>query len=212
MTQVADCPKCGSNDTKYLRVIYEAGLSSVNTKSRGAGCSPLSIILFPLIGFWSLLFSSFGKAKTTGTVQTVASGRAAPPERKPLTFSILLVLAGLFFFSSSTFWGLLLLVVGGLSLYTALTYNGRVYPYEHQVWEQSAMCQRCGTVAIPDASKITLDAVTTNQLLGEQQRKLVVAAQPVLTRAQELGGQAVQKVAEKAAEARASRPNSEKDD
>lgn len=211
MTQLAHCPKCDSSDAKYLNVVYEAGLSTVNTRSRGAGCNPLTIILFPLIGFWSLLFSSFGKGKTTGTVQTASSGKAAPPQRKPLAVSVVMVVAGLIFFSSSTFWGLLLLVVGGLSFTTALMYNSRVYPYQRQVWEQSAMCQRCNTIFVPDASKITLTAVTSSQLLADQQRKLVGAAQPMLTRAQELGGQAVQKVAEKAEEARAARVDTAKD-
>lgn len=203
MTQVA-CPRCGSSDARYLNVIHEAGLSNVNTSSRGAGCSPLTLLLFPLIGFWSLLFSSFGRARTTGTVQTVSSARAAPPGRKPVAFSVLMVLAGVFVLSSSTLLGLLLLVIGGLSLYAGVVYNRRVYPYQLQVWEQSAMCQRCGTVFVADDSRITLDAVTTRQVLGEQQRRLTVAAQPALTRAQALGAQAAQRAAQKAREVGAS--------
>lgn len=194
------CPKCGSHDAKYLNVVHEAGLSAVNTQSRGAGCSPLSIILFPLIGFWSLLFSSFGRANTTGTVQTASSIKAAPPQRKPVAFSVLLVLAGLFAMNSSAFFGLVLVVIGGLSLYTAWTFNSRVFPYQYQVWEQSAMCQRCGTIFVPDASRITLEAVTAKQIMGEQGRKLVVATQPILTRAQEVGGQVAEKAAQKAEE------------
>lgn len=192
------CPKCGSEDARYLNVIHEAGLSSVNTTTKGAGCSPLTIILFPFIGFWSLLFSSFGSGKTSGTVQTVASIKAAPPERKPMAFSALLLLAGLFLLSSHSFMGLVLLVFGGLSAYTAWTFNHRVLPYQRQVWEQSAMCQRCGTIYVPDQAGITLEATSTRQIMEEQQRKLVVAAQPMLTKAQDLSGQVVQKAAQKA--------------
>lgn len=212
MTQAARCPKCGSDDAKYLSMVHEAGLSNVNTQSRGAGCSPLTILLFPLIGFWSLLFSSFGRSSTAGTVQSVASSRAAPPQRKPLTLSVLMLLAGFFLWSSHAFLSAALLIVGGLSLYIALMYNRRVYPYQRQVWEQSAMCQRCGTVFVSDASKITLDAVTTGQLLGEQQRKLVIAAQPMLTRAQELGGQVTEKAGEAwASHAQSSEPAQDKE-
>lgn len=196
------CPKCGSEDAKYLNVIYEAGLSNVNTTSKGAGCNPLTILLFPLIGFWSLLFSSFGRAKTTGTVQTVASQKAAPPERKPIAFSVVLMLVGLYFLSSSAFLGLLLIIFGGLSAYTAWMFNSRVLPYQMQVWEQSAMCQRCGTIYVPNTAGITLDAVSTKELMAEQQRKLVVAAQPLLTRAQDLGEKAAQKAVQKAEELR----------
>ncbi|MDV6375402.1 hypothetical protein [Deinococcus arenicola] len=154
-------------------------------------------MLFPLIGFWSLLFSSFSRARTTGTVQTVSSARAAPPQRKPVAFSVVMVIAGLFLLSSHAFVGVLLLVLGGLSLYTGLTYNGRVYPYQLQVWQQSAMCQRCGTVFVVDPSQVTLDAVTSEQLRAEQRRKVALAARPMLTQAQNLGGQAAQKVSQK---------------
>ena len=196
------CPKCGSEDAKYLNVIHEAGLSNVNTTTKGAGCSPLTIILFPLIGFWSLLFSSFGSGKTTGTVQTVASQKAAPPEPKPVAFSVLMLLAGLFLLSSHAFLALVLMIFGGLSAYTAWTFNKRVLPYQRQVWEQSAMCQRCGTVYVPNAAGITLEATSTKQIMAEQQRKLVVAAQPMLSRAQDVGGQVAQKAMQKAEELR----------
>ena len=202
MTQLVTCPKCGSDDARYLNVVHESGLSAVNTQTRGAGCNPLSIILFPLIGFWSLLFSSFGKARTTGTVQSAMSAKAEPPTRKPLAFSLFLAVVGLFLLSGHTVLGVLLLAVGGLSFYAAWTYNRRVHPYQYQVWEQSAMCQRCGTIYVPDAARITLDAVTTGQLLAEQQRKLVTAAQPALNRAQDLSGQVAQKVIQKTAELR----------
>lgn len=201
ISQVA-CPKCGSHDARHLNLIHESGLSNVNTNSRGAGCSPLTFLLFPLIGFWSLLFSSFTRARTTGTVQSVTSARAAPPQRKPIALSVVMVLAGLFLLSSHGFFGVLLLVLGGLSLYTGLTYNGRVYPYQLQVWQQSAMCQRCGTVFVVDPSRVTLDAVTPEQLRGEQRRRVALAAKPMLTQAQNFGGQAAQKVAQKAGEVR----------
>lgn len=84
MTSAVNCPKCGAQDARYLNVVHEAGLSSVDTQTRGGGCSPMSFLLFPFIGFWSLLFSSFGKSRTSGTVQSAVSARAEPPTRKPL--------------------------------------------------------------------------------------------------------------------------------
>ncbi|GGJ78636.1 hypothetical protein [Deinococcus aquiradiocola] len=198
----ASCPKCGADDARYLSVVHESGLSAVDTRTRGAGCNPLTILLFPFIGLWSLLFSSFGNARTTGTVQSLTSAKAGPPVRKPLAFSLVLAVVGLFLLPGHTVPGVLLLLVGGLSLYAAWTYNRRVHPYQYQVWEQSAMCQRCGTIFVPDANRITLDAVTAGQLLAEQQRRLVTAAQPALDRAQHLGGQVVQKVVQKTTELR----------
>jgi len=156
----------------------------------------MSFLLFPFIGFWSLLFSSFGKSRTSGTVQSAASARAEPPTRKPVAFSLFMAVVGLFLLSGHTGPGVLLLLLGGLSFYAALTYNTRIYPYQRQVWEQSAMCQRCGTVFVPEPDRITLDAVTTGQLLGEHQRHLTAAAQPLLNRAQTLGAQAARKAGE----------------
>lgn len=197
MTTTASRPKCGFDDVRYLSLVHKTGLSSVNTQTRGAGCSPLSLILFPFIGFWSLLFSSFGKARTRGTVQSATSAKAEPPERKPVVLSLIMAVVRLFLLSGHAFLGLMLLVIGSLSFYTAWMYNKRVYPYQHQVWQQSAMCQRCGTIFVPNASQITLDAVTTSQLLGEQQRTIVAAARPLLSHAQNMGGQMAQKVVQK---------------
>jgi len=40
----------------------------------------MSFLLFPFIGFWSLLFSSFGKSRTSGTVQSAVW---PGPSRRP---------------------------------------------------------------------------------------------------------------------------------
>jgi hypothetical protein len=167
--QIASCPKCGFDDAKYLSVVYESGLSAVNTQTEGAIHNRRA---------------TRTSATTTGTVQSATSAKASPPKRRALKFALLLTVVGVVLLARHTPSGLLPLAAGIVWLYMAWTYNRRVYPYEYQVWEQSVMCQRCGTIYVRDASKITLEAVTTGQVLSEQQRKLVSAAQPVLNRVQ----------------------------
>ena len=185
MTQTTSCPNCGSDDAKYLSVVYESGLSSINTQTEGA------------IYNHRATKRNATTATTTGTVQSATSVKARPPARKSLKFSLLLAVIGLLLLSRHTAPGLLLLAAGSLWFYVTWTYNRRVYPYQYQVWEQSAMCQRCGTIFVPDETRITLDAVTTGQLLAAQQRNLVTAAQPVLNRARDLKGQMTQSVMQK---------------
>ena len=185
MTQTASCPKCGSDDAKYLSVVHESGLSSVNTRTEGA------------IYNHRATKRNATTATTTGTVQSATSAKASPPTRRALKFAFLLAVVGLVLLSRHTALGLLPLTAGILWLYVAWTYNRRVHPYQYQVWEQSAMCQRCGTVFVPDATRITLEAVTTGQLLADQQRRLVSAAQPVVNRAQNFGEQMTQKAMQK---------------
>lgn len=176
------CPKCGSQDAKYLSLIYEGGLSSVNTNTHYRR----------------------GPVSTTGTVQSASSQRAAPPGKKAYSACLLTLVLGVVFWSSDmALLGVALLLLSLYLGYTAFIFNSRVWPHRYQVWQQSAMCQRCGTIYVPNAAGITLDATSTQEIMAEHQRKLVVAAQPILSRAQDLGGQVAQKAVQKAEELRA---------
>lgn len=79
------CPSCKSDNTQRLAVIYEGGLSDINTKSKGTA-----------IGFGrGGIGVGVGGSKTTGTSQTAASQRAAPPQKKTLPET-----------ATGDFWGL----------------------------------------------------------------------------------------------------------
>lgn len=149
------CTKCGIDDYKTLKMVYASGTSNLNLKTRGAGCNPFTILLFPFIGFWSLLFSSFGASRTTGTQQSLISAEATPPERKSLVGSLVVAVIGLFLLGGGgKFLGLILLVLGGLSTYAAITYNSRTFPRERAAWENSVMCQRCGNIYMPGLTAV----------------------------------------------------------
>src|SRR5580658_7619498 len=66
------CPSCKSENVQRLSVIYQRGLSEINTESRGTAAG------YGAGGFGV----ASGNSKTTGTAQTAASLRAAPPVKK----------------------------------------------------------------------------------------------------------------------------------
>jgi hypothetical protein len=152
------CPKCKSEDAVKLSLVYAAGLSDVETRSRGHGWA---------LGDGGLLLG-FGSSKGTGTSQTQLSKLAAPPRKKKYRHVILAWLIGLLmagplidvFVASSRnpeallrrdfqifayiFSALVVLVLAIL-----WRFNHVVFPRRLDVWNRSFMCQRCGEVFHP---------------------------------------------------------------
>jgi hypothetical protein len=138
------CPSCKSDNVQRLAVVYEGGLSDVNTKTSGVG-----------VGFGrGGIGVGVGGGKTKGTSQTAASKRAAPPPKKKLlkplglifvVFLVLGFMAGnnkamsaivtIFFFVAAVGW-----------IVYAIRYNISTWPVLKQEWENSFLCNRCNHV------------------------------------------------------------------
>lgn len=67
-----DCPRCGSSDTKRLKVIHQQGTTETNAKTIQTG-----------VGFGQFgLFIGGANAHATGTSQSRFAATAAPPQDK----------------------------------------------------------------------------------------------------------------------------------
>jgi F0F1-type ATP synthase membrane subunit c/vacuolar-type H+-ATPase subunit K len=135
-----NCPKCQSDNIQRLSVIFEGGLSDINTKTHGTGVG---------VGRGGLGVG-FGSAKTSGTAQTAASKRASPPAKKEylkpifgiFVLCVLVTLVGLpqelFIFT----W----LAISGWWAYTANKYNSETWPPLFETWSNSYLCNRCNEI------------------------------------------------------------------
>jgi hypothetical protein len=139
------CPSCQSDNTQRLSVIYEGGLSNINTKSKGTA-----------IGFGSGgIGVGVGGSKTSGTAQTAASQRAAPPAKKPY-LKPLLVIFGAFMLISLIIGSKNTIVTVALDvlwiaasagwIYSAYQYNANKWPPLKATWDSSYLCNRCNEI------------------------------------------------------------------
>ena len=127
-----DCPACCSRQTKRLSVVYEQGLSNINTSSNTGGVG---------VGFGGL-----------GVSQTALSQKAAPPAKmgyaKPLV-TIFVVYAFLNIFDSQGANIANILAAGWLCCSVAAiaivsSYNAKTWPTLKAVWGSTYLCGRCG--------------------------------------------------------------------
>lgn len=135
------CPSCQSDNIQRLSVVYEGGLSDINTKTKGTALG---------LGRGGIGVG-VGASKTTGTSQTAASKRAAPPAKKgylkPLLgiFGIFIVLS--MFLGKSEILGALMgigwLVASAGWVYHAFQYNAKIWPPLKATWDSSFLCNRC---------------------------------------------------------------------
>lgn len=139
------CPSCKSDNIQRLSVIYEGGLSDINTKSKGTA-----------IGFGrGGIGVGVGSSKTTGTSQTAASQRAAPPPKKRYLKPLLVIFGAfmllmLFVGTKNSF------VAGALNIgwlaasagwiYFAFQYNSKTWPPLKATWDNSFFCNRCNEI------------------------------------------------------------------
>jgi hypothetical protein len=138
------CPSCKSDNTQRLSVIYEGGLSNVNTKSRGAA-----------IGFArGGIGLGFGTTKTRGTSQTAASERASPPLKKPYLKPLALFIMGFLvmqlFVNNNKIFGEIVFyawfAASGGWIYYAFQYNSKTWPSLRVIWDNSYLCNRCNSI------------------------------------------------------------------
>lgn len=131
------CPKCNSDNTQRLSVIYQSGTQHISTTSRTYG------------GGGGSGFGVGGASTTTsGTSQSYLASKAAPPKKKPLALAIGIIVVGFLAFYVQFLLALLILAAGGFLAYKAFRYNKEVYPGLRQEWQRSWHCNKCGTIYI----------------------------------------------------------------
>lgn len=134
------CPFCKSDNIQRLSVIYEGGLSDFESETKGTAVGLLR-------GGISL---GAGRGKTKGVSQTVASRRAAPPDKltyaKPLfVIFVMLFIVSLFIkvevmkYAASIIW----IIASAGWIYYAYKHNSKTWPTLQATWEKSYLCNRC---------------------------------------------------------------------
>ena len=151
------CPKCNSTDLKKVSLAHEEGLF------RSEGRTRLRAVVVSGSGpDWVV-----GRATTQGTHQSALSRKFSPPVKwsylKIVGWSVLVFLcAGWLVFYvntvttnattvSSAPLTLFALISGSmfvLLLFIAWRHNHSTYPRKYARWNQSFICERCGTVSL----------------------------------------------------------------
>jgi hypothetical protein len=141
------CPKCTSAEVRKLSLIYNEGLSIINTVSSGSGTA---------FGAGGGVAVASHTSHTTGHQQTALSKQAAPPQKKHwILWSAAAAMTGFYAVGSLAHPGLGLLVAIGLTVLAvryALAgkqFNEFQYPGLMQRWQESFMCNRCGERFVP---------------------------------------------------------------
>ncbi|MBW4676087.1 MAG: hypothetical protein KME52_19305 [Desmonostoc geniculatum HA4340-LM1] len=134
------CSKCQSDNIRKLSLIYQENVIHTTSTIRGS-------------------IGSKSTAAYKDETSTTSIGKTASPPQKPEFIPIIIVKAiaiewVIFMILSSIFQasflaGLSLLIGLPLYLFWTLQKNikySRIYPKLYQKWENSFMCQRCGTI------------------------------------------------------------------
>lgn len=176
------CAKCTSSDITKLSLVYESGLSHINTRTSGVGIG---------IGRGGIGVG-VGGGRTRGTQISTTAAKAAPPAKqrygKRMTFGVILALFGLSMFSArgGIGGGAMFLLVGAALIWSAVTamrWNSNAWPGLYQAWDSSYLCGRCGYMGAPrGAQQInTANDTMLHQPLDElpsQAQDLTVSAVP----------------------------------
>ena len=146
-----NCIKCNSEDVRRLSIIHSDGLSNIDTTTSGSSIS----------GGDGVLRAGSGTAKTTGTMQTDQSRKAAPPQKYSYFGIIVIWIIGTLLLM--WFLGWLGLAVSGTGMqgqifrygsliflawlfYKTCMHNWKIYPSLKAKWDNSFMCLRCGEI------------------------------------------------------------------
>lgn len=133
------CPKCNSDQTQRLEVIFENGTQDVNTRSNSVG----------LASSRGGLGIGTATTTTTGKTQSLAAQRVAPPEKKKIAGPIFGIVFGVVCMMGGGGWlvfGLALACSCGYVFSQSSSYNKNTWPQLFKNWENSWYCNKCGTV------------------------------------------------------------------
>ena len=146
-----NCTNCKSEEIRRLSIIHSDGLSRIDTTTSGSSIS----------GGSGGLRAGSNTAKTTGTLQTDLSKKAAPPQKNSYIGAIIAWLIGALLLSWILGWfGLNVsrpdwkgkiyqyasFILLAWWLYKVFVYNRETYPPLKKQWNNSFMCFRCGEV------------------------------------------------------------------
>ncbi len=141
------CPKCSSPEVRKLSLIYNEGLSIINTVSTGTSGA---------VGSGGGMAFGSHSSHTTGRQQTALSKQAAPPDKKHwILWSMAAAMCGFVALGGLTHPGFGTLAAIGLAVLSVRfalkgkEYNAEVLPGLLQRWEQRFMCNRCGERFVP---------------------------------------------------------------
>jgi predicted nucleic-acid-binding Zn-ribbon protein len=135
------CPKCSSENTQRLELIFESGTQQIRTTSNTVGGGG---------GFGGGGFGGGGVTTTSGTQQTESAKKAAPPAKKSYAGAIILaVIAFPVIFNPSAMYILVAAGCTALAVWLwrrASDYNTNVWPGLKKIWLESWMCNKCGNI------------------------------------------------------------------
>jgi len=150
------CPKCNSNSLKKVSLAYQEGLYQTEGRTRlravavGGGGPDLVV----------------GRATTRGSQQSALSKKLTPPVKwsylKVIGWSVLVFLSAgwLVFYVNTvttnattvssaplTLFALISGAIFALLLFLVWRHNHSIYRTQYAQWDQSFICERCGTVS-----------------------------------------------------------------
>lgn len=129
------CPKCNSDNTQKLSVIFESGTNSINTTGYVAGT-----------GLGSIVGIGGAATKMSGTSQSLLAERVAPPAKKKYKWPMVSILFGVFLLGTVNWLSAVLIAGGVIFNILAWKYNSDQWPGLHQTWLSSWCCNKCGAV------------------------------------------------------------------
>ena len=128
------CTKCNSDNTQRLEVVFENGTQNINTNSHSAGA-----------GFGGSFGVGGVTTKTSGTSQSLIGGKAAPPLQKSYKWAIIGGLISTMLMGKILIGGSIFAVCAFFG-YRAFAYNSTEWPPLYQLWQESWLCNKCGTI------------------------------------------------------------------
>ena len=130
------CTACGSDDWKAASLVYQEGLTNVDTATKSVGLG---------VG-GGHVGVGIGSGKTKGVHQTVLSKQAAPPKNNSLgaEFFVGLVFTGVIGLFYHFWWVISLLCIIGI----VFTWNSDSEKRAKQLelYNKKRVCQRCGHI------------------------------------------------------------------
>ncbi len=140
------CPKCESDNTQKLSLVYASGVSDVNTTTSGVGVG---------MGF-SSIGVGLGSETSKGTQQTLLSQASAPPQeiRYYVVFIIAVILSGMtIYFLNYIFLSYVIIfsiACGAVFWLKKLHYyNSVIFVRDYNTWNSQYMCLKCACNFIP---------------------------------------------------------------
>lgn len=131
------CTQCNSGEIRKLSLVFESGLSHTSSRTTGVG--------FGLGGGLGI-----GSARTHGTAVTATAAKAAPPQRRPLTWPIIsLIVFGLWGLAPHAQAMFVLAAIAAIIVFNRHRLNTQVWPGLYDTWDRSYLCERCGSMMIP---------------------------------------------------------------